>query len=92
MVVRAWEFPSAEGAGTFLDWLVTNATHSVIGEARPVEEPAMFVHEPSGCCHEETPVYLSAWQKGDVVWTVGERASDPDPARRAAGQAIEQEV
>jgi hypothetical protein len=70
VVVRAWEFTSANGAGTFHDWLVTNATHSVIGEAKPVGGTGVFVHEPSGCCHEETPVYLSAWQKGDVVWTV----------------------
>ena len=93
VVVRAWEFTSADGAGTFHDWLVTNATHSVIGEARPVGGTGLFVHEPSGCCHEETPVYLSAWQKGDVVWTVvasGPRIQTP-PVMQLVKQ-IEQEV
>jgi hypothetical protein len=33
------------------------------------------VHEPSGCCHEETPIYLASWQRGPVVWTI--RASGP---------------
>lgn len=70
VVVRAWEFADGEGAGAFLDWLRTNATHSVIGDAKPVPGTELFVHEPSGCCHEETPVYLGAWQQGDVVWTV----------------------
>jgi hypothetical protein len=73
VVVRAWEFSGTQGAGAFHDWLITNATHSVIGEAKPVvgaPVPALFVHEPSGCCHEETPIYLAAWQNGDVVWTV----------------------
>jgi hypothetical protein len=73
VVVRAWEFTGTQGAGAFHDWLLTNATHSVIGEAKPVAGaplPALFVHEPSGCCHEETPIYLAAWQKGDVIWSV----------------------
>ena len=86
VVDRAWEFTSADGAGTFHDWLV-------IGEAKPVGGTGVFVHEPSGCCHEETPVYLSAWQKGDVVWTVvasGPRIQTP-PVVRLVKQ-IEQEV
>jgi hypothetical protein len=36
---------------------------------------AMAMHQPSGCCHEETPIYLASWQRGPVVWTV--RASGP---------------
>lgn len=95
LVVRVWEFTSANGAGAFYDWLVTNATHSVIGEAKPARTsiPDLFVHEPSGCCHEETPVYLAAWQKGDVVWTVvasGPRIQTP-PVMQLVKQ-IEQEV
>jgi len=73
VVVRAWQFDDAQGAGAFHDWLVTNATNSVIGDAKAVPGspiPGLFVHEPSGCCHEETPIYLASWQKGDVVWTV----------------------
>jgi hypothetical protein len=73
VVVRAWGFVDTQGAGAFHDWLITDATHSVIGDAKPVPTspiPGLFVHEPSGCCHEETPIYLAAWQNGDVVWTV----------------------
>jgi hypothetical protein len=96
VVVRAWQFESAQGAGAFHDWLITNATHSVIGDAKPVSGapvPALFVHEPSGCCHEETPIYLAAWQKGDVVWTVvasGPRIQMPPVVQLV--RHIEQEV
>jgi len=93
VVVRAWAFTDAQGAGAFVDWLRTNATHSVIGEAKPVPGTELFVHEPSGCCHEETPVYLGAWQKGDVVWTVvasGPRIQTPPVV--ALVRQIEREV
>lgn len=95
VVVRAWEFESAQGAGAFHDWLLTNATHSVIGDAKPVPTSVegLFVHEPSGCCHEETPIYLATWQKGDVVWTVvasGPRIETPPVVQLVKN--IEQEV
>jgi len=64
VVVRAWAFTDAQGAAAFRSWLVTNATQSVIGDAKPVPNtpiPDLFVHEPSGCCHEETPIYLASW-------------------------------
>ena len=70
VVVRAWAFTDAGGAAQFHDWLMKNASHSVIGEAKPVAGTDLFVHEPSGCCHEETPVYLASWQTGRIVWTV----------------------
>ena len=27
----------------------------------------MFRHEPDGCCHNDVPVYLAAWQRGSSV-------------------------
>jgi hypothetical protein len=95
MVLRSWQFSSPDGAGMFLDWLGVNATHDVIGEAKATRgpTPVFFVHEPSGCCHEETPVYLAAWQHGDVVWTV--QASGPriqQPPVDAVVRRIEQDV
>ncbi len=95
VVLRAWQFSSPQGAGSFLDWLAANGTHSVIGEAKPTHgpTPVFFVHEPSGCCHEETPVYLAAWQHGDIVWTV--QASGPRiqaPPVVALVHRFEQEV
>ncbi len=71
VVVRAWEFPTSNGAAQFLSWIDVNASHSVIGEAKPVASvPGLYVHQPSGCCHEETPIYLAAWHEANVVWTV----------------------
>jgi hypothetical protein len=88
VVVRAWEFTDAQGAGAFYDWMRTNATHSVIGEAKPVPGTELFVHEPSGCCHEETPVYLGAWQNARLVWTVV--ASGPRIQTRPVVALVEQ--
>ena len=31
---------------------------------------ALAMHQPSGCCHEETPIYLASWARGPVVWTI----------------------
>ncbi len=70
VVVRAWAFTDAGGADQFHDWIVENASQSVIGDAKPVAGTDLYAHEPSGCCHEETPVYLASWQTGSVVWTV----------------------
>ena len=70
VVVRAWAFTDAGGAAQFHDWILENASQSVIGDAKPVAGTELYVHEPSGCCHEETPVYLASWQTGSVVWTV----------------------
>jgi hypothetical protein len=80
VVIRAWVFSSADGAGSFLDWIRVNATHELIGEAKPLSTDAVgntsvFLHAVSGCCHEETPIYLATWQRGPIVWTV--RASGP---------------
>jgi hypothetical protein len=80
VVIRAWVFGSADGAGTFYDWIRVNATHELIGEAKPIStdavgNTAIWRHDVTGCCHEETPIYLAAWQRGHIVWTV--RASGP---------------
>ena len=80
VVIRAWVFGSADGAGTFYDWIRVNATHELIGEARALSTDAVgnasvWRHDVTGCCHEETPIYLAAWQRGHIVWTV--RASGP---------------
>ena len=95
VVVRAWEFNDESGAGAFHGWLKTNGGTDVIGDAKAADgpTPVFFVHEPSGCCHEETPIYLASWQKGNVVWTVV--ASGPriqtQPVVQLV-QKIEQEV
>jgi hypothetical protein len=94
VVVRAWEFQTSDGATQFLAWIDGNATDSVIGKAKPVASvPGFYVHQPSGCCHEETPVYLAAWHEDDVVWTVvasGPRIQTP-PVEQLV-QQIKREV
>ena len=80
VVIRAWVFSSADGAGSFSDWIRVNATHELIGEATPISMDgiggtSVWRHAVSGCCHEETPIYLAVWQRGHIVWTV--RASGP---------------
>jgi hypothetical protein len=79
VVIRAWVFASVDGAGSFLDWVRVNASHELIGEAAPTGEApggaVLMRHDVTGCCHEETPIYLAAWQRGPVVWTI--RASGP---------------
>jgi hypothetical protein len=80
VVIRAWVFASRSGAASFRDWVGVNATHELIGEARPLQADALagvqvWRHDVTGCCHEETPIYLAVWQRGHVVWTV--RASGP---------------
>ena len=80
VVIRAWVFTSRDGAGSFYDWIRVNATHELIGEAKPlstdvVGDASVWLHPVSGCCHEETPIYLAVWQRERIVWTV--RASGP---------------
>ncbi|MGE5226442.1 MAG: hypothetical protein ACM3OO_06155 [Planctomycetaceae bacterium] len=99
VVVRAWVFGSAGGAATFLTW-VRDQPAQLIGIAQPVDggaglpdSVALALHRPSGCCHEETPIYLASWRRGPVVWTI--RASGPrirtTPVLSLVAQ-IEQEV
>ena len=80
VVVRAWVFGSEGGAATFLTW-VRDQPAQLIGSAQTLSSTglpgsiALAMHEPSGCCHEETPIYLASWARGPVVWTI--RASGP---------------
>ena len=97
VVIRAWVFTSAQGAGAFLDWMRVNATHELIGEATPIGETPggaiVWRHDVTGCCHEETPIYLTAWQRDHIVWTI--RASGPRIRTApvlALVRSIEQEV
>ena len=80
VVIRAWVFASRSGAAAFRDWVRVNATHELIGEASPLGSDTLagvqvWRHDVTGCCHEETPIYLAVWQRGPIVWTV--RTSGP---------------
>ena len=78
VVIRGWVFSTADGASSFQEWLQTNASEELLGGAKPLSASGdvLFLrHAISGCCHEETPIYLAVWQRGQIVWTV--RASGP---------------
>jgi hypothetical protein len=80
VVLRKWMFADAAGATAFLSW-IRERPEELIGPAEPVDTARLptsvsfVVHEPTGCCHEEVPIYLAAWRQDAVVWTV--RASGP---------------
>lgn len=73
VVMRAWSFSSSDGAASFLAWLSDNVG-GFVGDATPVPGSpggvSIWLHEPTGCCHNEVPIYLAAWQRGPVVWTM----------------------
>jgi hypothetical protein len=74
VVLRAWVFSSESGATTFASWMRDHAD-DLIGTSTAVraELPSgvsLALHTPSGCCHEEVPIYLAIWQRGPIVWTI----------------------
>ena len=98
VVVRGGCSRRPTGRGSFSEWLQTNASDELLGGAEPLgasatDDVIVLRHAVSGCCHEETPIYLAVWQRGPIVWTV--RASGPrirtGPVL-ALVRSIEQEV
>jgi hypothetical protein len=80
VVLRGWEFHDPAGASAYLTWLERNPDEW-IGESHPIDGRSLppdvhvVMHDVTGCCHEETPIYLATWGRGSIVWTV--RASGP---------------
>jgi hypothetical protein len=80
VVVRAWAFHDAGGAEAYATWLDHNPAEW-IGDAHAIDVGSLpssvhvVMHDVTGCCHEETPIYLASWRNDVVVWTV--RASGP---------------
>ena len=80
VVLRAWEFGDDSGATAYLSWFDADP-QEWIGDAHPIDGGSLpssvhvVKHEVTGCCHEETPIYLASWRRGEVVWTI--RASGP---------------
>jgi hypothetical protein len=85
LVARVLIFGSRSGAGEYLGWLGDHIGE-VIGEAEPrgdlaIPEGAVYEHQPSPCCHNDTRIFLAAWERRDNVLTLeiggqGARASD----------------
>ena len=83
VVARALAFETEAGAAAFVTWFGDNAGAEVISADRiaPAGVPGgvvVFRHRPDGCCHNDVPVYLAAWQRGPSVFYLhagGRRAS-----------------
>ncbi len=83
VVVRGWSFATADGRRVVCG-LAARERDEMIGDATPLDASAgpgdiVLLHSPSGCCHEEVPIYLAAWQRAtDRVDRARERPADPD--------------
>ena len=69
---RGLAFETDAGAAAFVTWFGDNAGEEVITADRisPPDVPEgviVFRHLPDGCCHNDVPVYLAAWQRGPSV-------------------------
>jgi len=71
---QALRFGGAAGATSYLRWLRAHTAES-LGAPRSVTAAGIgksgFVYRPKGCgCHSDTPTYLIAWRRGQLVLTV----------------------
>lgn len=72
VLARGLAFETEAGAAAFVTWFGDNAGEEVITAERisPADVPdgiVVFRHLPDGCCHNDVPVYLAAWQRGPSV-------------------------
>lgn len=72
VVARGLAFDADAGAAAFVAWFGEHApqefiTSERISPAGVPDEVAVFRHEPDGCCHNDVPVFLAAWQRGSSV-------------------------
>lgn len=69
---RGLAFETEAGAAAFVTWFGDNAGEEVISAdrispSRVPEGVVVFRHLPDGCCRNDVPVYLAAWQRGPSV-------------------------
>lgn len=85
VLARGLSFETDAGASAFVRWIGDHApeeiiTADLIFPAGVPEGAVVFRHEPDGCCHNDVPVYLAAWQRGSSVLFLhagGRRANTP---------------
>jgi hypothetical protein len=85
VLARGLAFETDAGASAFVEWFADRAPEEIITSERifPSGVPdgvVVFRHEPDGCCHNDVPVYLAAWQRGSSVRFLhvgGRRATTP---------------
>ena len=67
--------PSSGGSATTPPEIITSER---IAPAGVPDGVVVFRHLPDGCCHNDVPVFLAAWQRGESVLTLhagGRRAN-----------------
>ena len=69
---RGLTFGDEAGAAAFVAWFAEHAHAEIITSERidPAGVPGgvvVFRHLPDGCCHNDVPVFLAAWQRGSSV-------------------------
>lgn len=69
---RGLTFGDEAGATAFVAWFAEHAPAEIITSERidPAGAPGgvvVFRHLPDGCCHNDVPVFLAAWQRGSSV-------------------------
>lgn len=74
-IARVLAFETAPGAERYVDWLADHVEEligdaDVIRDAEAPEGAIVFVHEPSGCCHLETRLFLGVWRRDATVVTL----------------------
>lgn len=72
VLARGLAFETDAGAAAFISWFGDNAPDEIIPARRvsPAGVPGgavVFRHEPDGCCRNDVPVFLAAWQRGTSV-------------------------
>lgn len=72
VLARGLSFGTEAGASAFVGWIGDHAPEEIVTAERifPARVPdgaAVFRHEPDGCCHNDVPAYLAAWQRGSSV-------------------------
>jgi hypothetical protein len=72
VVARGLRFDSEAGAAAFVAWFDDHAPQEFlsarrIAPDRVADEVVVFHHRPDGCCHNDVPVFLAAWQRGSTV-------------------------
>ena len=72
VLARGLTFETDSGAAAFVGWFGDNAPEEIVTARRiyPAGVPdgvAVFRHVPDGCCHNDVPAYLAAWQRGRSV-------------------------
>ncbi|MGH2630380.1 MAG: hypothetical protein ACRDHI_07450 [Actinomycetota bacterium] len=83
VLARGLSFQTDAGATAFVEWFEANAPEEIVTAKRiaPAGLPdgvVVFRHVPDGCCHNDVPVYLAAWQRGSTVLSLhvgGRRAN-----------------